>query len=37
MTTEQTGDQRQLYQIFSLDNWAPRQLGQTPKPALATA
>jgi len=23
MTTELTGDQRQLYQIFSLDRWAP--------------
>ena len=35
MTTELTGNQPALHQIFSLDRWAPRNLGHTPKPAPA--
>jgi transposase len=35
MTTELTGDQPALHDIFSLGTWAPRQLGHTPKPAPA--
>ena len=31
MTTELTGDQPALHQIFGLDRWAPRNLGHTPK------
>ena len=33
MTTELTGDQPALHEIFRLDRWAPRQLGHTPKPS----
>jgi len=33
MTTELTGSQPQLYDIFSLDQWAPQKSGHTPKPA----
>jgi transposase len=35
MTTELTGDQPALHEIFRLDRWAPRQLGHTPKPPSA--
>jgi transposase len=35
MTTELTGDQPALHEIFRLDRWAPRQLGHTPKPSPA--
>jgi transposase len=35
MTTELTGDQPALHEIFGLDRWAPRNLGHTPKPASA--
>jgi transposase len=35
MTTELTGDQSALHEMFSLDRWAPRNLGHTPKPASA--
>jgi hypothetical protein len=35
MTTELTGDQPALHEIFRLDRWAPRQLGHTPKPSSA--
>jgi transposase len=35
MTTELTGDQPRLHEIFRLDRWAPKQLGHTPKPAPA--
>jgi transposase len=31
MTTELTGNQQALHEIFSLDRWAPRNLGHTPK------
>ena len=33
MTTELTGDQPGLHQIFGLARWAPEKLGHTPKPA----
>jgi transposase len=33
MTTELTGDQPALHEMFALDRWAPRNLGHTPKPA----
>ena len=35
MTTELTGDQPALHEMFSLDRWAPRNLGHTPKPVSA--
>ena len=35
MTTELTGDQPALHEMFGLDRWAPRNLGHTPKPASA--
>ncbi len=35
MTTELTGDQPALHEMFGLDHWAPRNLGHTPKPASA--
>jgi len=35
MTTELTGHQTQLYQIFGLARRAPKELGHTPKPANA--
>ena len=35
MTTELTGSQRALHEIFGLDRWAPRNLGHTPKQASA--
>jgi len=35
MTTELTGHQRQLYELFSLARWAPKELGHTPKRAPA--
>ena len=35
MTTELTGDQPTLHEMFGLDRWAPRNLGHTPKPASA--
>jgi transposase len=35
MTTQLTGHQRRLYDIFGLARWAPTQLGHTPKPAVA--
>jgi len=35
MTTELTGDQPRLHQIFGLARWAPEKLGHTPKPAPA--
>ena len=35
MTTELTGDQPALHEIFSLDRRAPRNLGHTPKPVPA--
>jgi transposase len=35
MTTEPTGNQPALHQIFGLDRWAPRNLGHTPKPSAA--
>src|SRR5450756_823205 len=34
-TTELTGDQPALHEMFGLDRWAPRNLGHTPKPASA--
>ena len=36
MTTELTADQAKLHQAFTLDRWAPRLLGHTPKTAPAT-
>ena len=35
MTTELTGDQPAMHEMFGLDRWAPRNLGHTPKPASA--
>ena len=35
MTTELTGDQPALHEMFGLDRWAPRNLGHTPKPVSA--
>jgi len=35
MTTELTGNQPALHEIFGLDRWAPQNLGHTPKPAFA--
>src|SRR5271166_5648142 len=35
MTTELTGHQSQLSDVFSLARWAPQKLGHTPKPASA--
>ncbi|MHB1595977.1 MAG: IS1634 family transposase [Streptosporangiaceae bacterium] len=35
MTTELIGDQPALHQIFSLDRWAPKNLGHTPEQAPA--
>ena len=35
MTTEVTGHQPQLSDVFSLARWAPQKLGHTPKPASA--
>ena len=35
MTTELTGDQPALHEMFGLDRWEPRNLGHTPKPASA--
>jgi hypothetical protein len=35
MTTELTGDQPALHEMFGLDRRAPRNLGHTPKPASA--
>jgi hypothetical protein len=35
MTTELTGNQPQLHQIFNLARWAPQKLGHTPKQAPA--
>jgi transposase len=35
MTTELTGNQPALHEIFGLDRWAPRNLGHTPEPASA--
>ena len=37
MTTELSEDQRRLYEIFSLDRWAPRKLGHRRAPAPAHA
>ena len=36
MTTELSEDQRRLYEIFSLDRWAPRKLGHRCAPARHT-
>lgn len=36
MTTELNPDQAKLHQAFTLDRWAPRPLGHTPKTAPAT-
>jgi len=35
MTTELTGNQAALHEIFALDRWTPQNLGHTPKPASA--
>ena len=35
MTTELTGDQPALHEMFGLDRWAPRNLGHTPEPVSA--
>ena len=32
MTTELTGQQQELHEIFGLSRWAPRQLGHRPRP-----
>lgn len=36
MTTELTAEQARLHQVFTLDRWAPRPLGHTPKTPPAT-